>query len=174
MALNDTRLRNLKPKPGKTERLVADGSGLYIRVRVGEGKITRTWQFRRREAGSVTITTLGTYPDLPILQARQQALELATKRKTYSPIVEVAAEQWLAERIDTTHRKAELVRGYVARAIIPALGKRRAGALPVPLAVRLAMSSDCLAIRASCSAMRRSAPSRGDSPLFISAPQLAP
>ena len=50
MALNDTRLRNLKPKPGKTERLVADGNGLYIRIRAGEGsKVTRTWQFRRSQ-----------------------------------------------------------------------------------------------------------------------------
>src|SRR5262245_16150788 len=125
MALNDTRLRTLKPRPGKTDRLVADGNGLYIRIRAGEGKITRTWQFRRREGGALTITTLGTYPELPILEARQQALELATKRKSYSPTVGVAVEQWLAERIDPTHRKAELVRGYVERAVIPALGSRR-------------------------------------------------
>ena len=125
MALNDTRLRSLKPKPGKTERLVADGNGLYVRIRVGEGKIARTWQFRRREGGRLSITTLGSYPDLPILEARQQALELATKRTSYSPTVEVAAEQWLAERVEPTHRRAELMRGYVDRAIVPALGSRR-------------------------------------------------
>jgi len=125
MALNDTRLRNLKPKAGKTERLVADGNGLYIRIRAGGGGLTRTWQFRRREGGKQTVTTLGTYPELPILEARQQALELATKGKSYSPTVEIAAEQWLSERIDHTHRKAELIRGYVERAIIPALGSRR-------------------------------------------------
>lgn len=125
MALNDTRLRSLKPKPGKTDRLVADGNGLYIRIRAGEGKITRAWQFRRRNGGSLTVTTLGNYPELPLLEARQQALELATKGKSYSPTVEVAAEQWLSERIDHTHRKAELIRGYVERAIVPALGTRR-------------------------------------------------
>src|SRR5262245_35050118 len=100
MALNDTRLRNLKPNPGKAERLIADGNGLYIRVRAVEGnKFSRTWQFRRREGGELEITTLGTYPYLPILEARQQALELATKRRSYSPTVEAAAEQWLAEQI---------------------------------------------------------------------------
>ncbi len=128
MALNDTRLRNLKPHPGKAERLAADGNGLYVRVRAGEGKnrqITRTWQFRRRVGGKLTVTTLGTYPDLPLLEARQQALELATKGTSYSPTVEVAAEQWLSERIDHTHRRAELIRGYVERGIIPALGSRR-------------------------------------------------
>lgn len=128
MALNDTRLRNLKPHPGKAERLVADGNGLYVRVRAGEGKkpeITRTWQFRRRVSGKLTVTTLGTYPALPLLEARQQALELATKGTSYSPTVEVAAEQWLSERIDHTHRRAELIRGYVERGVIPALGSRR-------------------------------------------------
>ena len=126
MALNDTRLRSLKPKPGKTERLVADGNGLYVRLRGGEGGgISRTWQFRRREGGQLSIATLGSYPDLPILEARQQALELATKRTSYSPTVEVAAEQWLAERVEPTHRRAELMRGYVDRAIVPALGSRR-------------------------------------------------
>ncbi|MPZ33199.1 MAG: DUF4102 domain-containing protein, partial [Rhodospirillales bacterium] len=74
MALNDTRLRNLKPNVGKADRLVADGNGLCIRIRTGEGKITRTWQFRRRELGRLTVTTLGTYPELPLLEARQQAL----------------------------------------------------------------------------------------------------
>jgi integrase len=125
MALNDTRLRNLKPKPGRTDRLVADGNGLYIRIRAGDGNITRTWQFRRREGGELTITTLGAYPDLPILEARQQALELATKRKSYSPTVQVAVGQWLAERVEPTHRKAVLVRGYVDRAVLPAFGSRR-------------------------------------------------
>lgn len=68
---------------------------------------------------------MGTYPKLPLLEARQQALELATKGTSYSPTVEVAAEQWLSERIDHTHRRAELIRGYVDRGILPSLAKRR-------------------------------------------------
>ena len=125
MALNDTRLRNLKPSPGKSERLVADGNGLYVRIRSGEGKISRTWQFRRRDGRGLTVTTLGVYPELPLLEARQQALELATKGRSYSPTVAEAAEQWLSERIDHTHRKGEFIRGYVERGILPALGSRR-------------------------------------------------
>ncbi|MGD9879559.1 MAG: Arm DNA-binding domain-containing protein [Reyranella sp.] len=85
MPLNDTRLSNLKPAPGKAERGVADGNGLYIRIRAGEREISRTWQFRRREGGSLAITTLGTCPEPPILEARQQVLELATRGKPYSP-----------------------------------------------------------------------------------------
>jgi integrase len=125
MALNDTRIRNLKPEAGKTERLVADGNGLYIRIRAGEGKITCTWQFRRREGGNLSITTLGKYPELPLLEARQQALELATKGQSYSPTVAVAAKQWLSECIDHTHAHPELIRGYVERGVLPVLGNRR-------------------------------------------------
>jgi integrase len=108
MALTDTRLRALKPGKGKTECLVADGNGLYIRVRATRDAFTRTWQFRRKKKGRPSITT-----------------ELATKRQQSSPTVEKAAEQWLAERVDHTHRKADQVRGYVDRAIVPELGDMR-------------------------------------------------
>jgi hypothetical protein len=127
MALNDTRLRALKPLPGKVERLVADDiSGLYIRIRTGaRGDISRTWQFRRRERGTLSIATLGTYPDLSLLEARRQALDLRQKRKTYSPTVEEAAERWLREQVDRVHKKPELIRGYIRRAILPAFGDRQ-------------------------------------------------
>jgi len=126
MALHDTRLRTLKPLPGKTERLVADTHGLYIRIRAGErGEISRTWQFRRKESGKLSITTLGTYPELPLLEARRQAIELATKRETFSPTVAEAVERWLREQVDPVHKKPGLIHGYVDRAILPAFGDRR-------------------------------------------------
>ncbi len=105
--------------------MVADGNGLYIRIRKKQSDVSRTWQFRRKERGELTITTLGTYPELSIKEARLKAAELATKRQTSSPTVQEVAEQWLAERIDHTHRKADQVRGYVDRAIIPELGSTR-------------------------------------------------
>jgi integrase len=124
MALTDTRLRTLKPK-GRAECLVADSNGLYIRVRKTQDNFSRTWQFRRKDGGALTITALGAYPDVSIKEARLKAAELATKRRTYSPTVEEVAEQWLKERVDHTHRKADQVRGYVDRAIIPELGSWR-------------------------------------------------
>jgi integrase len=125
MSLTDTRLRTLKPTKGKAECLIADGNGLYVRVRASHGTFSRTWQFRRRERGRPSITTLGVYPDLSIKEARLKAAELATKRKTQSPTVAEAAERWLTERVDHTHRKADQVRGYIDRAIIPAMGADR-------------------------------------------------
>lgn len=124
MALTDTRLRSLKPK-GRAECLVAAGNGLYVRVRAKRGEFSRTWQFRRKEGGRLTVTTLGTYPDLSIKEARLKAAELATKRSGQSPTVQEVAEHWLAERVDHTHKKADQVRGYIDRAVIPELGDRR-------------------------------------------------
>lgn len=124
MALTDTRLRALKPKD-RAECLIADGNGLYVRIRVGKGEVSRTWQFRRREIGKLTIRQLGTYPAVSIKEARLKAAELATKRTQASPTVEEAANQWLQERVDHTHRKADQVRGYVERSIIPDLGQMR-------------------------------------------------
>ena len=121
MSLTDTRLRTLKPAKGKTDRLVADGNGLYVRIR----GTTRTWQFRRKESGRLSIITLGSYPQLSIKEARLKAAELAAKRSQHSPTVEEAAQQWLSERVDHTHRRADQFRGYVERAIIPALGAYR-------------------------------------------------
>ena len=125
MALTDTKLRSLKPLAGKTERLVADGHGLYIRVRGGRGEFSRIWQFRRKEKGQLSITTLGAYPDLPIKEARLKAAEMATKRTGKSWTVQEVTDQWLKERVDHTHRKSDQVRGYVDRAILPALADRR-------------------------------------------------
>ena len=124
MALTDTRLRTLRPR-GRAECLVADGNGLYIRIRKKQSDVSRTWQFRRKERGELTITTLGTYPELSIKEARFKAAQLATKRQTSSPTVQEVTEQWLTERIDHTHRKADQVRGYVDRAVIPELGATR-------------------------------------------------
>jgi len=36
-----------------------------------------------------------------------------------------AAEQWLAERVNTTHRRAFIIEGYVRRAVLPVLGSYR-------------------------------------------------
>ena len=104
MALTDTRLRTLKPK-GRAELLEADGNGLYIRVRVARGGLSRTWQFRRRDGKRLSITTLGSYPEISIKEARLKAAELATKRALYSPTVEEVAQQWLGERVDHTQRR---------------------------------------------------------------------
>jgi len=63
--------------------LVADGNGLYIRIRLKRSDVSRTRQFRRKERAKLIITTLGTYPELSsIKEARLKAAGLATKRES--------------------------------------------------------------------------------------------
>ena len=107
MALNDTVIRTLKLAKGKREVLKACRD-LYIRVRVGTtGKVTRTWQFRRKGDGVIHITTLGGYPGVTLKEARAKAAALAAKREASVPTVSEAAEQWLSEVVEATHKSHE-------------------------------------------------------------------
>jgi integrase len=124
MPLTDTRVQTLTTGI-RNERLVVDTNGLYLRLRKGKGGITRAWQFRRREGGKLSIATLGTYPAMTLKEARLRAAELAARRNLACPTVAEAAEQWLAERVNTTLRRPAAVEGYVTRAILPTLGARR-------------------------------------------------
>ena len=119
MALNDTVIRTLKPKPGKTDRLVADGRGLYVRARRGKkGEISRIWQFRRKDSGKLTVTTIGAYPAVSLKEARTQAAALAAKRKTNAPTVAEAAGQWLSEVVEVSLKSAAATRWYIDRACL--------------------------------------------------------
>ena len=124
MPLTDTRVQTLTTG-NRNERLVVDTNGLYLRLRKGKGGITRAWQFRRREGGKLSIAAIGTYPKMSLKEARLRAAELAARRDLACPTVTEAAEQWLAERVNTTHRRAFLVEGYIRRAVLPALGSHR-------------------------------------------------
>jgi len=110
MPLTDTRVRTLTTGK-RAERLVVDANGLYLRLRKGKGGISRTWQFRRREADKLSVVTLGTYPVMTLKDARLRAAELASKRDLECPTVGEAAEQWLAERVNTMQRRANQVEG---------------------------------------------------------------
>jgi len=59
MPLTDTRVRTLTTGK-RAERLVVDTNGLYLRLRKGKGGVTRTWQFRHRQARTLSVVTLGT------------------------------------------------------------------------------------------------------------------
>lgn len=124
MPLTDTRVQTLTTG-NRNERVVVDTNGLYLRLRKGKGGITRAWQFRRREGGKLSIAAIGTYPKMSLKEARLRAAELAARRDLACPTVTEAAEQWLAERVNTTHRRAFLVEGYIRRAVLPALGSHR-------------------------------------------------
>jgi hypothetical protein len=62
---------------------------------------------------------------MSLKEARLKAAELTARRDLACPTVTEAAEQWLAERVHTTHRRPAVVEGYVRRAVLPALGSHR-------------------------------------------------
>ena len=124
MPLTDTRVQTLTTGK-RDERLVADTNGLYLRLRKGKGGISRTWQFRRRDGSRLSVITLDTYPKMSLKEARLSAAELTARRDLACPTVTEAAEQWLAERVHTTHRRPAAVEGYIRRAVLPALGSHR-------------------------------------------------
>jgi len=124
MPLTDTRVQTLTTG-NRNERLVVDTNGLYLRLRKGRAGTTRTWQHRRRERGKLTIETIGTYPTISLKEARLRAAELGARRDLACPTVTEAAEQWLAERVNTTLRRPAAVEGYIRRAVLPVLGSHR-------------------------------------------------
>ncbi len=116
MALNDTICRTLKPAKGKTEVLVADVAGLYFRVRVGARSTSRTWQFRRKTGGKLSIETLGDYPGVTLKQARAKAAAIAAKKATDVPTVSEGAGQWLGEVVESSLKSHAATRWYIERA----------------------------------------------------------
>jgi integrase len=64
--LNDTQVRNLKPRD-KLYR-IADSHGLTIEIAVSGSKI---WLHRYRYKGEATMMSLGHYPEMSLLSARQ-------------------------------------------------------------------------------------------------------
>jgi hypothetical protein len=71
MPLTDTRVQTLTIG-SRNERLVVDTNGLYLRLRKGMGPIRRTWQFRRRDGGKLSIATLGIYPGMSLKEAASE------------------------------------------------------------------------------------------------------
>lgn len=130
--LTDTKIRALRP--GTKDQWLSDGNGLYLRIRPGG---SRVWVVRRREldrrasekAGRprhrATVVTLGDYGTISLKEARAKAAQLALEGRARNPTVQDAAEEWYRERVEAKHKRAHFVRGYLDRAILPELGRRR-------------------------------------------------
>ncbi len=67
MALNDTKLRALRPRSGLYR--VADAGGLCIEVNPNGSKL---WRYRFRYLGKASMVALGNYPGVPLLAARRK------------------------------------------------------------------------------------------------------
>jgi len=124
----ETAFRNAKPK--SRPYLLADGSGLSLRVRPAG---TKTWllRYRRPGTGKENFLSLGPYPDITLLDARRLAAtarnlvrdgidpvehrqaESAARKRAAQNAFQLVANAWLEFKrkgwADETYRKAELV-----------------------------------------------------------------
>lgn len=103
--LSDLRIRKLKPSD--KDRWISDGSGLYLRVRATGG---RSWVLRRRSGN----TTLGTWPDTGLAEARIKAAAYSGKAVHNGTLGELL-KGWHADMVAKRYRRPREVSAYFDR-----------------------------------------------------------
>lgn len=81
--LSETRIRNTRLPEGRNEVALADGDGLYLRVRRSRahpGDLVRQWMFIYKIAGRANKVGLGSFEELPLTAARDKADLLRQRR----------------------------------------------------------------------------------------------
>lgn len=81
--LSETRIRNTRLPPGTNELALADGDGLYLRVRrsrADPAATVRQWIFVYKTGGKVNKVGLGGYEEVSLTQARAKADTLRQRR----------------------------------------------------------------------------------------------
>lgn len=109
--LQPLRLDRLKPDAGKTEAMISDGGGLWLRLR----PTARTWLFiYTKPTGGRGKLTLGDYPDHSLQEARAWAAE---QRRQLDRDIDPALQKQAAkatQRTQATKTLGMLLTGYVA------------------------------------------------------------
>lgn len=103
------------------DRLLGAGDGLYLNIR----RSSKTWIIRRASQGKMLVRTIGHYPEMSARAARAFALAESLKQNPSNLTVAEMAENYFRDAVESEHRRPELVRGYLDRAILPELGCRR-------------------------------------------------
>jgi len=121
--LTDARIRALKP--AERDRWVGDGQGLWLRVRTSGSKV---FVLRKAHGGRLRVTTLGDWPDYPLVEARARAAAEASltraRRRGEAPppsalsgtVAQLAGEFYDA-RIKPKYRRTASARVYRDRLI---------------------------------------------------------
>jgi len=139
MALSDLHIKKLVPRGERFE--ISDGKGLSIRV-MPTG--TKTWVFRYMVDGTARRMTLGTYPTIPLSEARElhakamqevergidpgvKQKEANAHRKAAPTVADLLEEFWdmeLKHKISGKERKR-----LIAKDALPAWGGRKAATI---------------------------------------------
>ena len=137
--LSDTEIRQAKPKD--KEYNLADGKGLYLRIKPVGSKLwifNYTRPFTKKRAN----LSLGSYPDLSLAEARIKAQELRTlltndidpqehrqkidqkTGKAYANTFQKIAEQWLKlKQPDVSESYYRMINDRLKKYIFPKMGK---------------------------------------------------
>ena len=136
MPLTDVKVRTAKPTEQSYK--LSDTDGLYLLVHMTGGK---WWRFRYRFGGKEKLLSLGTYPEISLLDARMRrdearrqvahgidpsALRKAQKQAQTeeTETFEVIAREWYAKFTPTwSAGHAESIKGRLEKDLIPWLGK---------------------------------------------------
>ncbi|MFZ9315163.1 MAG: Arm DNA-binding domain-containing protein, partial [Burkholderiaceae bacterium] len=142
--LTDLAIRNLKPQ---TERMVADGGGLYLRLRPDGAQ--KHWIFRFTQAGKTQKMQIGIYPHVGLSEARERARHLAKEHKSglnpvaerdrkreesrlknletsLKPSVRQLFSQWAATDLKAHKDAGASVRRAFEKDVLPAIGQLQA------------------------------------------------
>lgn len=116
--LSDRTIKAIK----KTNVLVSDGGGLYLRV---SQHGTKTFLFRKKSNGKTSYLTLGEYPRLSIAEARKKVSELQGHSVGHFTL-SYAMEAYLKS---CPYKYPEQVRQRLEKDITPTLGTKRLAAI---------------------------------------------
>ncbi|WP_232080837.1 tyrosine-type recombinase/integrase [Variovorax sp. SRS16] len=99
-------------QPRDAEYMLADGEGLYLRVRPG-GKV---WIYRYKHLGRPTKMSLGSYPVVSLAAARKKALDEARKRHEGVDPRDVRREDQERQRVARLNTFDRMARAWHAQA----------------------------------------------------------
>jgi len=138
MPLSDLKVRNAKPT-GTTYKLT-DGGGLYLAVTPSGGRL---WRWKYRFEGKEKLMSLGTYPEISLVRARERhadgrrllaegtdpmaekkaakAAENEARANSFATVSNLWLEHWShgksPRHVDSTRRR-------LASNVLPVLGER--------------------------------------------------
>jgi integrase len=141
--LSDTKARQAKPQPNPYK--LADRDGLYLHVLPTGGK---AWRYEYRLAGKRETVTLGRYPDVPLVKARQRLQEAralladgispagqkqadkAAQRAEARNTFKALADDWSSEKGPTRSKSWQIaVGGRLSNHINPVIGAKPVNAV---------------------------------------------
>jgi hypothetical protein len=138
MALSDVNVRN--EKPGTKQKKLFDGDGLFLLVTPQGGKC---WRFKYRFGGKEKLLALGTYPEVPLSDARHRRddarkllangvdpsevkkAQKAARSEIVANSFEVVAREWFGKSSKSwAPSHTEKIKARLENDLFPWLGKR--------------------------------------------------